>query len=325
MLFPHFGWHGKISHNKFEVLFMRKWLLSLILILAGLLPTSVRAQDPLVLSSLQIGIWPEFDKPSVLIIYQATLPSSLTYPVSISVRIPVSAGNPNAVATRQPDGTLLTTEYTPQVAGQWTIISFTTTTPEIQVEYYDPGLTKNGNARHFTYNWPGDYAVSQLTIQVQQPFNATNMQISPSLGAGVVSDNLTYYTQDIGSIPAGQNFQISIDYQKPNDSLSAENLPVQPSAPIPQGTTSDLNVRSWLPWVLGLLGAALIVGGIVWFWRTGQQPAFQTRRRRSRARAYDPAATSSSTEAAVYCSNCGKRAMPGDQFCRSCGAPIRSR
>ncbi len=51
------------------------------------------------------------------------------------------------------------------------------------------------------------------------------MRISPSLGAGAVgSDNLTYYTQDIGAIPAGQKIQITIDYQKSTDTLSAENL-----------------------------------------------------------------------------------------------------
>ncbi len=306
---------------------MRKLVISLILIMALYLPITVHAQDPLVLSSLQIGIWPEFDKPGVLIIYQMTLSSSTTYPASVAIRIPITAGKPNAVAIRQPDGTLLTTDYTPQVAGQWTIINLTTSTPDVQIEYYDPGLSINGDARHFAYTWPGDYAVTQLTIQVQQPYNATGMRISPSLGAGAVgTDSLTYYTQDIGAIPAGQNIQITIDYTKPDTKLSAESLPVQPSAPIPQGNSTDLNLRSWLPWLLGIIGAALIVGGIIWYWRTGlHQPVPQTRRRRSRDRSLEPEVSAGASESAIYCPKCGKRAMEGDQFCRSCGSPLRSR
>ncbi len=305
---------------------MRRWVLLLIFILIMLLPLGVHAQSSLVLSTLQIGIWPEFDKPSVLVIYQMTL-SSTTYPAAVSLRIPTSAGEPNAVAGRQVDGSLLTIDYTRQVTGEWAIINFTATTPEVQLEYYDPGLTKDGNARHYTYVWPGDYAVTQLTIQVQQPSGATDMRISPSLGVGAVgSDSLTYYTQDIGAIPDGQNFQITIDYQKSNDVLSAENLPIEPSAPIPQGTASDLNLTTWLPWILGILGAGLIIGGIVWFWQTGRQPPASRRsRRRSKAEAYQPEKSSGSDEAAVYCSQCGKRALPGDQFCRSCGTPIRSK
>lgn len=306
---------------------MRKWVLSVILVLAMLLPFTAHAQDPLVLSSLQIGIWPEFDRSAVLVIYQMALSSSTTYPASVSIRIPITAGEPNAVAVRQPDGTLITTDHTRQVAGQWAMINFTTSTPDVQLEYYDPGLTKNGDARHFTYTWPGDYAVSQLTIQVQQPYGSTNMRISPSLGAGTVSsvDSLTYYSQDIGTISAGQNFQITIDYQKSDNTLSVENLPVEPSSPIPQDNSTGLNLKSWLPWVLGILGAALIIGGIIWFWRTGRQPLPRARRQRSRARSPEPDMNRNAAESAVYCSKCGKRAMPGDQFCRSCGSPIRSK
>jgi hypothetical protein len=310
-----------------EEVFMRKWLFPIILILAMFLPLSVHAQDPIELSSLQIGLWPEFDKPSVLVIYQMTLSSSTTYPAAVSIRIPITAGEPYALAARQPDGSLFTIDYTPQVAGQWALINFTTTTPEIQLEYYDPGLTKKGTARQFTYTWPGDYAVSQLTIQVQQPTGATNMRISPSLGAGAAgSDGLIYYTQDIGAISAGQKFQISVDYQKSNDVLSAETLPVESSGPIPQGSSTEINLKSWLPWVLGILGAGLIIGGVIWFWESGRQHTVtQARRRRSRVSSYKPESNVSQDEDAIYCSQCGKRAMPGDQFCRFCGSAIRNK
>jgi hypothetical protein len=241
------------------------------------------------------------------------------------MRIPIGAGEPNALAARQVDGSLYTMDKTRTVAGELASINFTATTPEIQLEYYDPGLTKEGNARHYQYIWPGDYAVSQLTIQVQQPAGATDMRISPSLGAGAIgSDNLTYYTQDIGDITAGQTIQIKVDYQKSSDVLSAENLPVQPSAPIPQSSAPDLNVSTWLPWVLGILGASLIIGGIVWFWQTGKQrPVSQTQRQRSRIRRSEPEVDPGLEEGAIYCSQCGKRALPGDQFCRSCGTQIR--
>jgi hypothetical protein len=304
---------------------MRKWVFLFLMMLVMLLPIEVRAQNPITVSSLQIGIWPEYDKPSVLVIYQMTLSAATNYPATLSIRIPTDAGEPNAVAARLADGSLYTLDKTRQILGEWAIISFTTTTPELQLEYYDPNLTINGVARHFTYVWPGDYTVNQLSVQVQQPFDATQMRISPSLGNGFVGgDNLTYYTQDIGTVAAGQNFQISIDYQKPSDFLSVENLPVEPSASIPQGAATDINLKTWLPWVLGILGAGLIVGGIVWFWQSGRQrPAAQPRRRRVKSESNETEAFSGAAEDMVYCSQCGKRALPGDLYCRSCGSPIR--
>lgn len=304
---------------------MRKLVPLLVMILVLLLPSVAWAQNPITLDKLQISIWPEYDKPSVLVIYQVTLSATTSYPATLSIRIPTDAGDPNAVAARQVDDSLFSIDHTRQVVGEWAIITFTTTTPELQLEYYDPSLTKNDTARHFTYLWPGDYTVSQLSVQVQQPFDATQMRISPSLGQGVPGDsNLTYYTQDLGTVSAGQDFQISIDYQKASDVLSAENLPIEPSDTIPQGTVADINLKTWLPWVLGILGAGLIFGGIIWFWQSGrQQPANQPRRRRSRSGAYERDTLSSSAGDTTYCSQCGKRASPGDQFCRYCGSSLR--
>jgi hypothetical protein len=306
---------------------MRKWVLSFLLIILMLFAPSVRAQNPITLSSSQVQIWPEYDKPGVLVIYRMALPSSIIFPVTLSIRIPAAAGDPNAVAVRQVDGTLLNTDYTRQVSGEWATISFTTTAPEIQLEYYDPTLEIEGDARHYQYVWPGDYAVDQFIIQVQQPAGATNMRISPSLGTGATgSDNLVYYTEDISAIPVGQIITINIDYNKSTDTLSAENLPVEPSAPIPQSNVSNLNISNWLPWILGILGAGLIIGGIIWFWQSGKQrPSSKPRRRRSKTDLNEPGQTVSAPREEVYCSQCGKRASPGDVFCRSCGTQIRNK
>ncbi len=306
---------------------MHKWIPPLLLIFGLLVPIRAHAQDPLSLSSMFIQIWPEYDKPSVLVIYQITLDSSTPIPASVSIRIPADAGSPYAVAEKQADGSLYNLNYSRQISGDWSMISFTTTSYEVHLEYYDPSLVIDGSARHFEYTWPGDYAIAQLTIQVQQPLEATDMRISPSLGSGAVgNDGLTYYTQDIGAISAGQTIQITTDYQKASNALSAENLPVEPSAPIPQNTVADLNLSAWVPWVLGIIGAGLIFGGIVWFWRSGRQrPVRPARRSRSRASGSTPQADATVDEAAVYCSQCGKRASPGDLFCRSCGAQLRSK
>ncbi len=306
---------------------MRKWVIPLLVIFSVLLPLRVHAQDPISLSSMVIEIWPEYDKPSVLVIYQMTFSSATTFPATVSIRIPTTAGEPNAVAERQPDGSLYSITSTRQVDGEWASITFTTTASDIQLEYYDAGLTKTGNARHYQYVWPGDYNISKLTMQVQQPAGATDMRIAPSLGAGATgSNNLTYFSQDIGAITAGQNIQITLDYQKTSDALSVQNLPVEPSASIPQSTANDLNISTWLPWILGIVGAGLIIGGIVWYWQTGKQrPAPQMRRRRSRPANQEVEVNTGTGEAEVYCSQCGKRASPGDQFCRSCGTPIRNR
>jgi hypothetical protein len=81
----------------------------------------------------------------------------------------------------------------------------------------------------------------------------------------------------------------------------------------------------YLPWILGFLGIALIAGGGWWYWRSGlskeRSPAGAARPRRKPSTSREPAA---SPEGYVYCHECGKRAGPGDRFCRACGARLRT-
>lgn len=293
--------------------------------LSVFLPRAAVAQDVTTLSELEVDLWPEFDQPSMLVIYRITLPPEGSFPLDVELRIPTAAGAPNAVAARQANGTLLNLEYDVSPGSEWSQISFTATTPEVQIEYYDPRLEKDGDNRHFEYRWPGDYAVDNFSIQVQQPSGASNMRISPSFGAGETrSDGLVYYTSEIGSVSLGQALGIAIDYQKESDELSAPSVPVEPSGPLGDSTDGYLTRLPALPWFVGGMGLLLIAGGAFWYWRSGKEPfrsaTKPTPRRRKSA---SQGEVVGAEDQHIYCHQCGKRALPGDRYCRVCGTLLR--
>ncbi len=282
-----------------------------------------RAQSPVRLSNLEVDIWPEYDRPGVLVIYRVTLPPEISLPVDLTLRIPAEVGEPNAVAAKQMDGALYSLAYDRQVSGDWSLINFTATMPELQVEYYDPSLELQGASRHYEYQWPGDYAVDALMIQVQQPYQASGLRTSPALGGGIVGqDGLAYYNAQVGALEEGQTFNLAVDYEKATDTLTVESLQVLPSAPVSSSTSDwQSQISAVLPWGLGFLGLALIVGGGLWYWKSGQRADDKPkpRRRRSSATGSEVAPA----EGHIYCHQCGKRAAPGDRFCRTCGARLR--
>lgn len=298
-----------------------------LLILSTLLivPPAVYAQEGLTLSNLEIDLWPEYDRPAVLVIYRVQLPASTSLPAELTLRIPASVGEPHAVAAKEPDGSLVNLAFERVVNGEWAEISLIATMPELQLEYYDPGIIRDGASRNFQFRWPGDYPVDSLQILVQQPLDATNMSTSPALGTQVTGgDGLVYHSADIGELKAGQQFDFSLAYDKATDNLSTANLQVQPSAPLAESTTGwRSSLTAALPWGLLVIGVVLLVGGGVWYWQSGKhkEKTPQPRRRRK------PAAQQSATgpaEEHIYCHSCGKRADPGDRFCRACGTPLRT-
>jgi hypothetical protein len=286
-----------------------------------------QAQGNVTLASAAVDLWPEYDRPNMLVIYHLTLSSQVSPPVELSVRIPSRVGDPHAVAVRQPDGALFSVVYEREAQGDWALITFTATSPDVQLEYYDPDLIQQDSARHYEFQWPGDYTVDSLVVSIQQPIGATDMRISPGMGNGQArQDGLVYYTAEVGALQAGEDFSVTMDYQKTSDELSASSLTVEPSAPITDSTAGRMSIMQALPWALGVLGLVLILGGGIWYWQSGRQTPSQEsqRRRRKTPPPVSVVSTKEQTEAEfIYCHQCGKRASPNDRFCRVCGARLR--
>ena len=279
------------------------------IIILSLVPGSASAQEEINLNTLQVDLWPEFDKPEMLVIYRIQLSEDVQLPTTLSFRIPVDAGEPNAVA----DGELGDTDYERRVEGSWAIITFTTSSLFAQLEYYDPGLTKEGNTRRFTYTWPGDYQVNNLRMSVQQPYDAQSLSIFPLMGSSQSGDDgLMYHSANFGSLSEGQEFELTLEYQKASDALSISLLAAQGQ---PDAQVSE--TPEWLPWLIGVVGVGLIGYGVYSYTQGAQRKSGYRRSPRVRTR-------SAGRKGSVYCHNCGTQSQAEDKFCRDCGVKLRS-
>jgi hypothetical protein len=298
---------------------MRKALVLLSVLLAIGMAIPAYAQQTETLSTVNVEIWPEYDQPSVLIIYHILLTSTTPLPATINLRIP-SGAEVTAVAVSDPVKGLLNAPYDRVMQGEWAGLQITANLRDIQVEYYEP-LTKNGASRHIVYQWPGDYAVQGFKVTLQQPTGATGLVTDPSLVKSITSqDGFVYYISALQPLKSGQIYTLSIDYQKATDTLSTTGLTVQPVQPLSSNTPGRTTLAGLMPWVLGVLGAILVVVGIlgiIFIWRSG------TRRTRS-SHQHHPQPDIAEENNQVYCSKCGKRAQPGDVFCRTCGTRIQT-
>lgn len=302
--------------------FLRR--ITLLIILLALLPLhAASAQSGVPLDSVLIQILPEFDRPDVLVIMRMSLSSAVSLPAEMSLRIPRAAGAPYNVAWEDVDGLLYNLAYTTEVQGDWLKLTFTTPSANLQVEYYDPRLEREGNLRKFIYEWNGDFSVQNLVVSVQQPANAEKMQAYPGFDAGQrLSDGFLYYTNTVGKVEAGTTFKVNFEYEKPDDSLSVGMLPVQPAQPLDENTPGRTKASALLPVFLLVIGGVLLVVLISWFFirrdRESSSPVHRHRRKK--------AVTTEQAEEnnhLVYCHQCGRRAESGDVFCRTCGVRLR--
>lgn len=258
-------------------------------------------------ASLEVEIWPEFDRPkAVLVILKGELAADFALPAVVSLRIPASS-DPTAVAfANAPRAELFNLEHERTYASAFTTLRFNASHRFVQIEFYDPLLT-DASERRFTYVWPGDLAVDRLTVRVQEPAVSSNLQVKPDFGAPVTGpDGLLYRTAELGALEAGKRLPIEVRYTKTDPRTSADILGLKAADSKPPATTGSwVGLPGWLL-IVAVSSALLIGAGAVSLW-------WRRRAKASAARRSD----------AGFCHQCGSQLAADDRFCSKCGAPVR--
>lgn len=267
---------------------MRKRLFVLILIaLWFVLPAEMHAQSEIYFAGVEVELWPEFDRPEMLVIFNMQLAEDVSLPVDLTLRIPTHVGEPHALADSV-DGDK---SYSREVEGQWAALHFTANGSFIQLEYYDATLNVEDEQRQYEFTWPVDYPISATRVNIKLPEDVHSV-IVPSSYSGPVSpgDGYIYYEVLGGSLQVGEEVRVSLDYVRGKDT------------------------QQLLAWGLGLVGAALIVwGGYRYINATRPSKRSRARRKPSRVK----------SAGAIFCHNCAERSNQGDKFCRNCGTELR--
>ena len=150
-----------------------------------------------------------------------------------------------------------------------------------------------------------------------EPFEATGFRSEPGLPNPYQNGDLKGHNGTFSSLTAGTPWTISIDYSRAIDTLSVAGQNVQAGGAAETNSVQQF-VQQNLVLILVGVAVVLIVVGVVWFWVSGQESSGNGKKRKRRI--------SKSTEVSddvVYCHECGKRATPGDKFCRACGVKLR--
>jgi hypothetical protein len=272
------------------------------------------AQNPVsIIDALDIEIWPDYDKPSVLVLLTGTLPGDTRLPAAVTLPLP-EAAQLNAVARiDSKDGNMKDDIFSSNDPPG--TLTFTTPDLRFRVEYYLP-YTVNENRRSFDYTWLAVVSVNSFQLSVQRPTSASTLNTEPA-AANVVRnmDGFDYHTFPRQALPAGQSFSLHVDYTMTTALLSATSLPasntgIQPPAlPVAPRTGTGIN------WALVAIitGGLLILAALVWQ-IASRRPASSIRK------PIDPG--SAKKARARFCRNCGEPIDKGDRFCSGCGSEL---
>jgi hypothetical protein len=272
------------------------------------------AQGPVsVIDALNIELWPDYDKASVLVLLTGALPADTQLPASVALPLPEDA-RLNAVARiDRKDGNMKDDIFSStEPPGT---LTFTTPDLRFRVEYYFP-YAVNNNQRSFNFAWLAAISVNNFQLRVQRPTSAGTFNTEPATVDVVRSgDGFDYHAFPARTVPAGQSFSLQVHYKMTAAQLSAANLPspntnAQPLAvPAPPGSNSGIN------WALTAVvtGGLIIIVALIW----------SIAARRSPPSIREPIDSRVEKQSrAQFCRNCGEPTDEGDKFCSGCGSEL---
>lgn len=302
---------------------MRNWLAIIALVAILFMPSQAKAQSPVEFATLDINVWPEYDTTTVLVIYKISLASQVPLPAEVTLKLPASVAKISAVAVGNSADTVSDSgvDYQFTQGTDFATLTVKAAGRFLHVEYYDPSLVKDGNQHKFSFEWPGDNSVDNFRFELRQPLQSSNLVVTPALSAPL-KDTDGFLVSDFSKagLKIGEKMDFAIQYQRDTDSPSTSFMQVQSTTPLDQTLPGQSTWTTYLPWALGALGLALLfVAGWVYWSSSRISRARISSRRRHASRGVN----NSDDGGQVYCSQCGKRAEPGDRFCRACGARIR--
>ncbi len=302
---------------------MKRTLFYLLLLVLLPIPL-VQAQTTVTLESLEVELWPDYDRESVLVLLSGTLPANTPLPATLIFPLPDGADF-NVVARITPDNVMTDQGMTPQIGQNQ--VTFTMPDSRFRVEYYQP-YTATDSQRAFRFTWQSDIAVEQMSVTIQQPVAATNMTVVPiPISVGQGQDGLTYHVLPGQAVAAGDSYNVEVGYTMSTPRLtqsfsnSREELPFLEAVPVGE---------SEFDWqlLIVVLGGLILVGTAVWY-AVSQQAANKRRPAKPRPqRTRQPAQKTAvspprAAGKANFCHQCGQSLEPADKFCRSCGTAVK--
>lgn len=295
-----------------------RYILSLLL-LTGLFwqQSPAHGQGTRQLSSVKVGLFPEYNQPGVLVVLHIVLSEDASSPQTLTFQLPASLED-LSVARLTTDGEHIPLSHEVSETGMWKDVRFATDAQTIQIEYNDPNLTKEEDRRFYRYQWLSIYPAESLSVTVRKPLDAGDIQAEPSLGRGEKGPgDATYYTQVLGSVPAGEVFTLNLIYTKDTANLAYPVFNVNPAESInettPGRTPSPMSVILWL---LTVAMAVLILVSLYYWW-------FKANIMQKREGMAQGVGILNPEKQVVFCHECGMRSRPGDSYCSNCGTELR--
>lgn len=235
------------------------------------------ATQGLSIGRMRVSIWPEYDEPSILAIYDGRFEGDSDYPIKTSFFVPRGSVISDACSLSH-EGQHFCQLYKTVNRGEYDEVSLLLPYPNFYLSFHTPQFDVMQEKRQFAYRIKANHPIRTMNVDIQQPLRSSAFNIAPDKNAAVaqndgtirVLEGFNHLTYALNDISKGQESVFRLDYIKndPKPSVdikytSMTGAEVSKSSPY----ETQRNIRTFIYALFGT-GVIAIMMVVTWFLRS---------------------------------------------------------
>jgi hypothetical protein len=187
------------------------------------------ATKGLSIGRMRVSIWPEYDDPSILAIYDGKFEENADYPIKTSFFVPRGSVISDACSLSH-GGQHFCQLYKTINRGEYDEVSLLLPYPNFYLSFHTPQFDVRNEKRSFTYRIKANHPIRSMKVDIQQPLRSSAFNISPDENAAVAKRDGTisllegfhHLTYALNSVSKGQESVFKLDYIKKDPKPSVD-------------------------------------------------------------------------------------------------------
>ncbi|MCP4998269.1 MAG: hypothetical protein GY933_05795 [Hyphomicrobiales bacterium] len=187
--------------------------LVLALLMLPPLLVEARADNGLSIGRMRVMIWPEYDDPSVLVVYDGRFTDDSKFPTTTDFLIPKGAII-NDVCSLTPGGQHICQLYDISEGDDHDTVHLSLPFSNFYVSFHLAPVDLETAKRQLRYAIRANHPIDNMEVDIQQPLRSTEFSVSPAGGEASKQKDFYHLTYALEDIEKGEDLVFKIDYVK---------------------------------------------------------------------------------------------------------------
>jgi len=162
---------------------------------------------------MKIAIWPEYDDPGVLVIYDGRFADSSRFPLKTSFYLPKDAVISDACSL-SPRGQHFCQLYETVNLGEFKEVLLFLPFPNFYLSFHTYPDVDKTDSRAFDYHIRTNHNIEKLEMDIQQPLRSTMFNISPASEEASTDKDFNHFKYTYSPVSSGEDKLFNITYNK---------------------------------------------------------------------------------------------------------------